>query len=302
MRDRKERLSPTTTPAQTAEIFSTAEFHSAVQALAPRVAVFDCDGTLWSGDAGSAFMRWTIAQNLLSAEAVAWLDRRYKGYLAGQVSELAICGEMVQVYRGLRVSDMRAAAARFFAAEVEPRIFPELRTLIAGLQSAGTEVWAVSSTCDWVIEEGVKRFNIPASRVLAARVAIDPGAGLVTDTLLDVPTDEGKVAALARAGLTAPDCVFGNSIHDAAMLAIARGNTASQGGSSGKNEASLSGSSGKNATSLSGSSGKNATSLSESSGKSSATGAFPVNPTPALLTRAAAESWPVYYPASVRPT
>jgi phosphoserine phosphatase len=249
---RKEALSPTNTPAQTVKIFSTAEFHSAVHALTPRIAVFDCDGTLWSGDAGSGFMRWTIEQNLLSPETVAWLDQRYKGYLAGQVSELAICGEMVQVYRGLSESDMRAAAARFFATEVEYRIFPELRTLIADLQSAGTEIWAVSSTCDWVIEEGVKRFSIPANRVLAARVAI--ANGVVTDTLLDVPTDEGKVASLARVGLTAPDCVFGNSVHDAAMLAIAQ-----------------------------------------------PLGAFPVNPTPALTTRAAAEKWPVYYPASVTP-
>ncbi len=37
----------------------------------------------------------------------------------------------------------------------------------------------------------------------------------------DVPTDEGKAGALARAGLSRPDAVFGNSIHDLAMLEIA---------------------------------------------------------------------------------
>ena len=46
--------------------------------------------------------------------------------------------------------------------------------------------------------------------------------GIVTRTLLEVPTDEAKVASLARVGITCPDAVFGNSIHDAAMLAIAR--------------------------------------------------------------------------------
>jgi phosphoserine phosphatase len=247
-------MSPIDTLARTAKIFSTAEFHASVRALAPRVAVFDCDGTLWSGDAGSTFMHWSIAQGMLSPEAVAWMNERYKGYLAGQVSELAICGEMVQVYRGLPEADMRAAAATFFATQIEKNIFPELLTLIHELQAAGTEIWAVSSTCDWVIEEGVKRFNIPANRVLAAQVAIDSDAGIVTDSLIDVPTDEGKVTALARVNLTAPDCVFGNSVHDAAMLAIAR-----------------------------------------------PSGAFPVNPTGALVTRAAAEGWPVYYPASVAP-
>ena len=45
---------------------------------------------------------------------------------------------------------------------------------------------------------------------------------MATDKIVDVPTDEGKVAALRRVGIVAPDAVFGNSIHDAAMLKIAR--------------------------------------------------------------------------------
>ena len=243
-------MSPANTPAQTAEIVSTAEFHATVHALAPRVAVFDCDGTLWSGDAGSGFMRWTVERGILSPEAIARLDVRYKGYLAGQASELEICGEMVQIYAGLTEQAMRAAAAEFFATKIEPNIFPEMRELIHNLQAAGTEIWAVSSTCDWVIEDAVRRFEIPADRVLAAHVAI--ADGVVTNTLIDVPTDGGKVAALARVGITSPDAVFGNSVHDAHMLAIARR-------------------------------------------------AFPVNPSPALLDRAAVEGWPIYYPASVAP-
>ena len=199
---------------------TTEEFHASVHALAPRVAVFDCDGTLWSGDAGSSFMNWTIATQLISSEAIEWIHQRYAGYKRGEVSELAICGEMVQLYQGLSEDTMRAAAAEFFQEHIEPNIFPALKKLIADLQAQNTDIWAVSSTNDWVVEEGVKRFNIPADRVLAARVAISHGQ--VTDQILDVPTDEGKVASLARAGVVKPDCVFGNSVHDAAMLSIAR--------------------------------------------------------------------------------
>jgi phosphoserine phosphatase len=203
---------------------STAQFHAQVLALEPKIAVFDCDGTLWSGDAGSSFMRWSFETSLLSPEATAWLSERYEGYKQGKVSELAICGEMVQVYRGLPVSRLREAAARFFREHVEHNIFPELHELVTALQRRGTEIWAVSSTCDWVIEEGVKRFNIPANRVLAAKVLVENG--ITTDRLLDVPTDEGKVTSLASVNITVtesrPDCVFGNSVHDAAMLAIAR--------------------------------------------------------------------------------
>jgi phosphoserine phosphatase len=202
------------------EVLTTTRFHAAVLDLAPAVAVFDCDGTLWSGDAGTGFMRWTIDRGILSRKASDQLDLRYRAYQRGEVSELAICGEMVQIYQGLRDSEMRSTAAEFFAARIEQNLFPEMLALIRTLQSRGTEIWAVSSTCDWVVEEGVRRFDIPANRVLSARVAI--ADGLVTNRLIDVPTDEAKAASLALAGVIRPDAAFGNSIHDAAMLAIAR--------------------------------------------------------------------------------
>jgi HAD superfamily phosphoserine phosphatase-like hydrolase len=199
---------------------STAEFHSAVHSLSPSVAVFDCDGTLWSGDAGSTFMKWTIETGLVSREITDWIDARYRGYLRGEVSEVAICGEMVQMYQRLREDEIRRAAKVFFESRIERNIFPEMLALVDELRSKGVEIWAVSSTNNWVIEDGVRRFGIPAERVLAARVEVRDG--VVTDVIRDVPTDEGKVAALARVGVAAPDAVFGNSIHDAAMLAIAR--------------------------------------------------------------------------------
>ena len=199
---------------------TTAEFERSVHDLNATVAVFDCDGTLWSGDAGSTFMWWTMETGLLSRDATVWLQSRYDEYKRGEVSELIICGEMVQVYQGLRESDLRAAAAEFFAEKIEKNIFPELERVVASLQDRGADIWAVSSTNDWVIEEGVKRFNLPANRVLAARVASEDG--VISGRLLDVPTDEGKVVSLRGAGITQPDCVFGNSVHDAAMLSIAR--------------------------------------------------------------------------------
>ncbi len=248
-------------PSGASLTLTTADFHARVHALAPRIAVFDCDGTLWSGDAGSTFMRYTMgeldAPAILSPEKIAWLNDRYAGYHRKEVSELAICGEMVQVYAGIPVETLRAAAAAFFRTHIEKNIFPEMLALVTDLQRSGCDIWAVSSTNDWVIEEGVRRFNIPANRVLSARVTA--ANGFATDHLIDVPTDEGKVTALAAvgiaAGLTAPQAVFGNSVHDAAMLAIARS-------------------------------------------KDGASGAFPVNPSPALIERAAAEGWPIYFPAS----
>ena len=196
-----------------------ADFQKAVLHPAPRVAVFDCDGTLWSGDAGSEFMKWTIESGLVSREVVDFIDGRYRSYLRGEVSEAAICGEMVQMYQGLREDEMRRVARVYFAEFVRPRIFPQMRSLIEQLHQLGTDIWAVSSTNDWVIEEGVRELGIAADHVLAAKVRVVKG--VVTNDVLAVPTDEAKVTALRQAGVSTPDVVFGNSVHDAAMLAIA---------------------------------------------------------------------------------
>ena len=39
---------------------------------------------------------------MVSREMADWIDGRYRGYLKGEVSEVAICGEMVQMYERLR--------------------------------------------------------------------------------------------------------------------------------------------------------------------------------------------------------
>lgn len=209
-----------TTAHPNAARYTSAEFEHAVLSQSPAVAVFDCDGTLWSGDAGCGFMNWSIDQGLVSRNVMDWIDERYRLYLAKQVSEEEMCGEMVQMYADLREDEMRHAAAEYFQHNTEPHIFPEMRALVAKLQANGAEIWAVSSTNNWVIEEGVRRFNIPAERVLAAQVRVKEGR--VTSELIDVPTGPLKASALRRAGVPKPDAVFGNSVHDEAMLEIAK--------------------------------------------------------------------------------
>ena len=166
-------------------------------------------------------MVWSIEEGIVSRNASDWIDSRYRLYLAGKVSELAMCGEMVQIYDGVSEAEIRRAAATFFQSRFLDKIFPEMyAALVSSLNDRGTETWVVSSTNNWVIEEGVRGFNVPPSRVISARAQVV--GGVITSKLLDVPTGEGKAASLVKAGVSAPDVVFGNSIHDAAMLEIAR--------------------------------------------------------------------------------
>jgi phosphoserine phosphatase len=196
------------------------EFERLVLDCKPKVAVFDCDGTVWSGDSGYGFMVWSLEQGLVSRATSDWIDTRYRGYLSGTVSELEMCGEMVQIYAGLHEQELRAAAAQYVKEFVLSRVFPEIAALLGTLRQAGVELWAVSSTNRWVVAEGVREFGIPDQRVLAAEVRVIDG--VIASEIVAVPTDEGKAEALRQAGLPAPDAVFGNSIHDLAMLEIAR--------------------------------------------------------------------------------
>ena len=54
------------------------QFVDSVLALRPKIAVFDCDGTLWSGDSGADFFYWEIERGLISPEITAWALPRYE--------------------------------------------------------------------------------------------------------------------------------------------------------------------------------------------------------------------------------
>ena len=198
----------------------SATFLQSVLAKRPAIAVFDCDGTLWSGDAGADFFQYEIAYGLLPKHVVDWVVPRYKDYKAGRVDEYTMCAEMVTIHEGIPVAKIREVAAEFFAEVVESRIFAEMRDLCRQLAAQGTELWAVSSTNDWVVDEGVKRFGIAADRVLAA--CTTRNGDVATGEIVRVPTDEHKAIAIREVIQRPVDAVFGNSVHDFAMLEIAK--------------------------------------------------------------------------------
>ena len=196
------------------------KFVDAVLALKPRQAVFDCDGTLWSGDAGADFFFYEIERGLIPPEAARQILARYEQYKAGAVDELSICGEMVTIHQGVAEKEIRALAAELFRTVIKPRVFPELRELTHRLAASGCTVWAVSSTNNWAIEEAAPYFGIPRERIIAACVEIENLCA--TGRLLRVPTDELKATAIEELIGPEVDAVFGNSMHDLAMLEIAK--------------------------------------------------------------------------------
>ena len=75
----KEAIDPTAT-----------QFIDSVLYLAPRVAAFDCDGTLWSGDAGETFFDWEIKRAVVSTEVARAMRARYAEYKADAATVRAV--------------------------------------------------------------------------------------------------------------------------------------------------------------------------------------------------------------------
>jgi HAD superfamily phosphoserine phosphatase-like hydrolase len=195
-------------------------FIESVLKLNPHLAVFDCDGTLWSGDAGERFFDWELKRGVVPDEVVRWARARYVDYRAGKVSEDEMCGEMVTLHQGLKETDVLALARKFFEENFVHRIFPEMRDLIARLQTAGTDVWAVSSTNEWVIRQAMQHTGIDPKKILAASAEVKNG--VITDHLTLVPTGPGKPKAILEVIKQVPDVAFGNSRWDADMLVLAK--------------------------------------------------------------------------------
>lgn len=199
---------------------SAQAFLDSVLSLRPAIAVFDCDGTLWSGDSGADFFYWEVKRGLLPPKVAEWALARYDDYKRGNVGEELMCGEMVTIHHQIPERLLENAAADFFAEIVEPRIFPEMLQLTGELRDLGCDLWAVSSTNIWVVREGAGRFGIRPENVLAACVHVEEG--LATDRLHRVPSGPAKATALNEVLGKQVDACFGNSIHDLAMLEVAR--------------------------------------------------------------------------------
>jgi phosphoserine phosphatase len=186
----------------------------------PKIAAFDCDGTLWSIDTGLGFFEWELKRDVVGPAAAATASALYASYLSGSVTEDAMNGHLVAMHKGVPIDQVRAAAEEYVATNVPAALFSDMVRLVELLRATGCSVWVVSSTNQWVIEAGAALIGLPADRVLAAASAIVDG--LVTDRLERIPSGPGKRVALQSAVGAVPDAAFGNSRWDVEMLTYAR--------------------------------------------------------------------------------
>ena len=187
-----------------------------VSALAPGDhAVFDADGTLWSGDVGEAFHEALVAEGVLAPATLVEYARLHA------LDLVAAYAYGTRVLAGLEVPWLRARAAAFFEAEFAGRVFPEMRALLAALAVAGVTPWIASASYRALVDPGARALGIPEARVFA--MTLHEEGGRTTDQLaLPLVTHEGKAEVLRARFAPLPALVAGNSVNDLPMLRLAR--------------------------------------------------------------------------------
>ncbi|MBI4677259.1 MAG: haloacid dehalogenase-like hydrolase [Elusimicrobia bacterium] len=127
--------------------------------------VFSADDTLWAGDAGSAFLRWLIAEGKLArSDGGKDLYAEYEA-LAGRdrAKGRAFAATLMA---GMKESEVRDLAAQFFSRHFLGRIYRPMTDLVAKLRDSGRQVWVVSASNRWIVEAAAEFLRVEPERVL----------------------------------------------------------------------------------------------------------------------------------------
>jgi len=186
-------------------------------AVAPLV-VFDADGTIWADDLGETHLKVLQERGAIPpGDGYSDLLDEYGARCERDVDDGYAWGTRVlaSLPEPEVVQSAREAWRRHSTRLLEP-----VAGIVRGLAALGAEVAVVSASNRWVIEAAVCDLGIPPSRVVA--VDLEREAGRLTPVVVQpMPNGPGKVAAIDAHLGRRPTLAFGNSVHDAPMLAYA---------------------------------------------------------------------------------
>jgi phosphoserine phosphatase len=188
-----------------------------------KVAVFDCDGTLFgqvphylADEALYAFAKsnYEGKNDSLSKAKMTIVKRLLQGnnvgtdYVRSRIDFLA----------GLSPEEVGAMGKGCFQEKFQGKFYPEMRELLHNLEKYGFEIWVLTASPELLYQTFVhENLGIPENRILGVKSVVSNGK--VSDQLVaPIPQDAGKAAAIETFIKARPLLVAGNSRGDLEMM------------------------------------------------------------------------------------
>lgn len=188
-----------------------------------KVAVFDCDGTLFGQ-----------APYYLADEAIYdYAARHYQGRSdARSKAKMAIIDRLksedntsmqyvqdrIDFLAGMRAEEVERMGLDCYEQKYRQKFYPQMRSLLANLKAYGFEIWVVSASPELLYQGFVHQaLGIPKDRILGVKSVIRNDS-VTRQIVLPVPQDDGKADLIQTQIKARPLFAAGNSRGDMEMM------------------------------------------------------------------------------------
>ena len=189
-----------------------------------KVAVFDCDGTLFgqapyylADEALYDYAKRTYAGKTdpLSVQKMQIVDSLINGDNVG----VNFVQNRVRFLSGMTADEIQDLGNDMFHEKYQHKMYPEMKQLISNLENYGFEVWILSASPELLYQRFcAQQLGLPEDRILGVKSRVGEG-GIVTDELVyPVSQDEGKADVVRTFIKADPLFVGGNSRGDLEMM------------------------------------------------------------------------------------
>lgn len=189
-----------------------------------KVAVFDCDGTLFgqapyylADEALYEFAKknYEGKNDEKSKEKMKIVDQLLHGDNVG----VDFVQNRVRFLSGLTADEVQEIGDAMFHEKYQNKMYPEMKALIRNLEDYGFEVWILSASPELLYQKFcAEQLGLPEDRILGVKSRVGEG-NIVTDELVyPVSQDEGKADVVRTFIKADPLFVGGNSRGDLEMM------------------------------------------------------------------------------------
>lgn len=194
-----------------------------------KVAVFDCDGTLFgqapyylADEALYEYAKKNYAgkTDSLSVAKMKIVDQLLHGDNVG----VDFVQNRVRFLSGLTAEQIQQIGKDMYNEKFQNKMYPEMKALINNLENYGFEVWILSASPELLYQRFcAEQLGLPEDRIIGVKSLVTAD-NIVTDQLVyPVSQDEGKAEVVRTFIKADPLFVGGNSRGDLEMMNTSRG-------------------------------------------------------------------------------